>query len=52
MKQIDITKMIKDNDLDYLERLELIGMEFIKRDDGNYIIKDSFHDRKEKLSEE
>ena len=41
MKQIDITKMIKDNDLDYLERLELIGMEFIKRDDGNYIIKDS-----------
>lgn len=38
MKQIDITKMINDNNL-YEGRF--LGMEFIKRDDGNYIIKDS-----------
>lgn len=41
MKQIDITKMMKDNDLDYNEGRRMLGMEFIKRDDGNYIIKDS-----------
>lgn len=41
MKKIDITKMIKDNDLYYSERLEVLGMEFIKLKDGNYMIKDS-----------
>lgn len=38
MKQINLTKMIKDNDL---EEGRILGMEFIKRPDGNYIIKDS-----------
>ena len=41
MKRIDLTKMLRENDLDYIERKEILGMEFIKRDDGNYIIKDS-----------
>lgn len=41
MKQINITKMMKDNDLDNFEERRLLGMEFIKRPDGNYIIKDS-----------
>lgn len=33
--------MMKDNDLDNFEERRLLGMEFIKRPDGNYIIKDS-----------
>ena len=33
--------MMKDNDLDNFEDRRLLGMEFIKRPDGNYIIKDS-----------
>lgn len=33
--------MMKDNDLDIFEERRLLGMEFIKRPDGNYIIKDS-----------
>ena len=33
--------MMRDNDLDYFEERRLLGMEFIKRPDGNYIIKDS-----------
>lgn len=41
MKQINITKMMKDNDLDNFEERRLLGMKFIKRPDGNYIIKDS-----------
>ena len=41
MKRIDLTKMLRENDLDYINRKEILGMEFIKRDDGNYIIKDS-----------
>ena len=41
MKQINITKMMKDNDLYNFEERRLLGMEFIKRPDGNYIIKDS-----------
>ena len=41
MKRIDLTKMLRENDLDYINRKERLGMEFIKRDDGNYIIKDS-----------
>ena len=41
MKQIDFNKMIKDNDLNYQERMEILGMEFIKQTDGNYLIKNS-----------
>lgn len=41
MKKIDITKMINDNDYYYTERKELLGMEFIKLNDGNYMIKNS-----------
>ena len=41
MKQIDFNKMIKDNDLNYQERMEILGMEFIKQIDGNYLIKNS-----------
>ena len=41
MKKIDITKMIKENDLYYSERIDLLGMEFIKLNDGNYMIKNS-----------
>lgn len=33
--------MMRDNDLDIFEERRLLGMEFIKRPDGNYIIKDS-----------
>lgn len=41
MKKINITKMIMDNNFYYTERKELLGMEFIKLHDGNYMIKDS-----------
>lgn len=41
MKKIDITKMIYDNDLYSLERIDLLGMEFIKQKDGNYLIKNT-----------
>ena len=41
MKQINITKMMYDNDLYYDEQRRMLGMEVIKRADGNYIIKDS-----------
>lgn len=41
MKQIDFKKMLKENDLDYKERMEILGMEFIKQTDGNYLIKNS-----------
>lgn len=41
MKQIDFNKMIKENDLNYQERMEILGMEFIKQTDGNYLIKNS-----------
>lgn len=41
MKKIDITKMIIDNDLNSQERIRLLGMEFIKLSNGNYMIKDS-----------
>lgn len=51
MKRIDITKMLKDNYLDYEERKEILGMEFIKMGD-KYLIKNSngiVVDEKEKL---
>ena len=38
MKQINLTKMMKDNELDYIDRKEILGMRFIKRNDGNYIV--------------
>ena len=41
MKKIDIAKMLKDNELDYIDRRELLGMEFIKLVDGNYLVKNS-----------
>ena len=30
-----------DNELYYTERMEMLGMEFIKQTDGNYLIKNS-----------
>lgn len=51
MKKIDIAKMLKDNYLDYEERKEILGMEFIKMGD-KYLIKNSngvIVDEKEKL---
>lgn len=51
MKKIDITKMLKDNNLDYEERKEILGMEFIKMGD-KFLIKNSngvIVDEKEKL---
>lgn len=41
MKKIDITKMILSNDYGDIDRKEILGMEFIKQNDGNYIIKNS-----------
>jgi hypothetical protein len=33
--------MINDNDYNYTERKELLGMEFIRLNNGNYMIKNS-----------
>lgn len=41
MKQINLTQMLKANDWDNVEERRILGMEFIKRPDGNYIVKDS-----------
>ena len=41
MKKIDITKMMKENDFNYIDRKEILGMEFIKLNNGNYMIKNS-----------
>lgn len=41
MKKIDIAKMMKLNSIDYKERTCLLGMEFIKLPDGNYMINNS-----------
>ena len=41
MKKIDIAKMLKDNELDNIDRRELLGMEFIRLVDGNYLVKNS-----------
>lgn len=40
MKQINIDKFIKDNDLNYTDRLEVLGMEFVKVG-KNYMLKGS-----------
>ena len=52
MKRINIAKMMSDNNIDLIDRKEFLGMEFIKLNDGNYLIKDSngrIVDEKEKL---
>lgn len=41
MKKIDFTKMIYDNELNYKERIDFLGMEFIKQKDGKYLVKNS-----------
>lgn len=41
MKKIDITKMMIENNLNSLERMDILGMEFIRLNDGNYMIKNS-----------
>ena len=41
MKKIDVAKMLKDNNLDNIDRRELLGMEFIRLVDGNYLVKNS-----------
>ena len=51
MKQIDITKMMTQNSLNYIDRKEILGMEFIKVGD-KFMIKDSngiIVDEKEKI---
>ena len=51
MKQIDITKMMTENSLNYIDRKEILGMEFIKVGD-KFMIKNSngiIVDEKEKL---
>lgn len=40
MKKIDLEKMLINNGMD-IDRKELLGMEFIKLNDGNYLIKNS-----------
>lgn len=50
--KINIDKMIRSNDLYYLEKTEVLGMEFIKMNNGKYMIKNSngrVVDEKEKL---
>ena len=54
MKQINIDDFIRKNDLYYQDRLEVLGMEFIKNGD-KYILKGSngiIVDEKEKLKME
>lgn len=41
MKKIDITKMMIENNLNSLERMDILGMEFIRLNNGNYMIKNS-----------
>ena len=41
MKKIDVAKMMKDNELDNIDRREILGMEFIRLVDGNYLVKNS-----------
>ena len=41
MKQINLNKFMEGNDLNFLDEMEVLGMKFIKRTDGNYIIKGS-----------
>jgi len=41
MKQINLTKFMEDNSLNYFDEMEVLGMKFIKLKDGNYMIKNS-----------
>ena len=41
MKKINITKMMINNSFNYTDRKEILGMEFIKLNNGNYMIKNS-----------
>ena len=41
MKKINITKMMINNSFIYTDRKEILGMEFIKLNNGNYMIKNS-----------
>ena len=41
MKKIDIAKMLNDHELDHIDTRELLGMEFIRLVDGNYLVKNS-----------
>lgn len=41
MKRINIFKMFKDNEIEFNDEMEMLGMEFIKMYDGNYMIKNS-----------
>lgn len=41
MRQINITKMMIDNSFNDIDRKEILGMEFIRQTDGNYLIKNS-----------
>lgn len=40
MKQINLSRMMINNGMD-IDRKELLGMEFIRLNDGNFLIKDS-----------
>ena len=51
MKKINLEKMLINNGMK-VDRMEVLGMEFIRLNDGNYMIKDSngyIVDEKEKL---
>lgn len=41
MKKINITKMMELNNFNCIDRKEILGMEFIRQNDGNYLIKNS-----------
>ena len=41
MKQINLNKFIIENDLNYIDEMEVLGMKFIKLKDGNYMIENS-----------
>lgn len=40
MKRINLEAMMKNNGMD-VDRMEVLGMEFIRLNNGNYMIKDS-----------
>ena len=55
MKKIDITKMMINNSFNYTDRKEIFGMEFIKLNNGIFMIKNSngrVVSEKEKLQNE
>lgn len=40
MKKINLERLMKNNNMN-IDRMEVLGMEFIKLNDGNYMIKNS-----------